>query len=57
MTTPGGLWVTARVKPPGVMNMLRIPPEQWLLHLEAAEQASHPLSAYALDNDLNVQHL
>ncbi|MFM0069191.1 IS66 family insertion sequence element accessory protein TnpA [Paraburkholderia aspalathi] len=35
----------------------RITPEQWVLHLDAAEQAGVPLSAYARDNGLNVQHL
>ena len=35
----------------------RITPEQWVLHLEAAEQAGGPLSAYAREHGLNVQHL
>jgi hypothetical protein len=35
----------------------RITPEQWVLHLEAAGQAGVPLSGYARENGLNVQHL
>jgi hypothetical protein len=35
----------------------RITPEQWVLHLDAAEQAGVPLSAYAREHGLNVQHL
>jgi transposase-like protein len=35
----------------------RITPEQWVLHLDAAAQAGVPLSAYAREHGLNVQHL
>jgi hypothetical protein len=35
----------------------RITPEQWVLHLDAAEQAGGLLSAYAREHGLNVQHL
>jgi hypothetical protein len=31
----------------------RSKPEQWVLHLEAAEQAGVPLSAYAHEHGLN----
>ncbi|MFM0069095.1 IS66 family insertion sequence element accessory protein TnpA [Paraburkholderia aspalathi] len=35
----------------------RSTPEQWVLHLEATEQAGVPLSAYAREYGLNVHRL